>query len=105
MFMYFFKHFRKLLKLGLSKLFKTTKSFRVWCGMVFSLPLLPPEDIGSTWNKIRGRQFPFSASEKANLLKFKKYVDAQWIQKISPAELSVSLLERRTNNDVECFNR
>ncbi len=81
--------FRNVMKIGLSKLYKTHRKFKSWVNMVFSLPLLPASDICEAWEFLKTEKFSISHLEKKMIAKLKQYIERQWIHGVGPSCLSV----------------
>lgn len=76
-----------------------------WCRLLFSIPLLPAEEIRQMWNKtLRFRVIEFETNEltiKFNRLK--NYYHRYWMTIIEPSEISVYDLAAATNNGSVSF--
>ncbi len=97
--------FRNLMKIGLSKVYKTNRKFKAWVHMVFCIPLLPAEKIVVVWDFLKTEKFSAPPLEKQMIARLKVYMERQWILGVGPACLSVCGCENRTNNSAETFNR
>ena len=99
--------FRNLKSKGLAKKYRT-REFRKWARKVMCLPLLPAEEIQGAWDELRrtGVNFPtFKRHDRANLARFKLYVDKQWMgDNFDHENLSVFQLVNATNNATESLN-
>ena len=79
--------------------------FSAWCSKVFALPLLPADRIELGWNGFKNATIAgLNTAEKRALRQFRSYVTQQWTVRVTPDVLSVFGNDRRTNNDLECFN-
>ncbi len=97
--------FRNIGRKGLLRAFKTNREFRQWCGLVFSLPLLPEDFIDSAWAQVKEMPLGLEPHEEPLATHLKDYMEAQWIRGIGPAALTVAFNSRRTNNEAEVTNR
>ena len=71
-----------------------------------ALVLLPPDLILAGFERLMAVDFPnYSAADRANIFKFKKYMRKTWINQFSPEVLSVFGLENATNNGAESFHK
>ncbi len=98
--------FRNIAKRGLVVAFRTNRRFKGWALKVMGLPLLPADKIMDAWNELRDEiSSSLSHHEKRYLAEFKRYINTYWMQGVGPHVISVAHSSRRTNNEVESFNR
>lgn len=67
-----------------------------------SLPLVPPGNIPEAVNFIFQN---ISPENDVVLQPFIRYIRTQWLQRVTPAKISVYGLSRRTNNNLESAHR
>lgn len=91
---------------GLTVAFRSNRRFKRWCLMTMALPLLPSDKIPEAWSSLQQEQVAsLSAYEKRQWEELKRYIDDYWLHTIGPDIISVAFAPRRTNNDVERFNK
>ncbi len=98
--------FKNINTRGLSVPFKTNRRFKRWCLMAMALPLLPADSILEAWDGLQQEPVASLAShEKRQWAALKRYIEEYWLQQVGPHIISVAFAPRRTNNDVERFNK
>ena len=96
--------FRNLQKLGLRNLYRDNEIFKRHVKLFMALPLLPTNDIRSTYDELSRQILPITSTEKSLFSKFKKYILRFWLNQIGPEKLSVFGVRRKTNNNLESFH-
>ncbi len=98
--------FKKINNKGLTIPFRTNRRFKRWCLMAMALPLLPPDKIMEAWASLRQDPVASLASyERRQWVELQNYIEEYWLHTIGPNIISVAFAPRRTNNEVERFNK
>ena len=95
--------FRRLKRIGLTKLYNANATVHLLLKQFMSLHLIPHEKIESQFTRLKAEllQLKLTPVEMAMLDEFFKYFDDTWIVMWSPAKWSVFMQFVRTNNDCE----
>ena len=98
--------YRKVTNLGLTKVYKENESFRNWVRKLMALVLLPAESIAPTYEMLASEPVQtLTLCEKHKLENLKTYYKKYWLKQVGSQKLSVFGLRRKTNNDLEIYNR
>ncbi len=95
---------KKIQKLGLSKLYMTNKDFQKYVRTTMSLPYLPSSEIQSASEQLSLIHFDTSPVNMTQIKKFRKYIRTYWLNTVTPEKLSVFNFVRGTNNDCEAYH-
>ena len=98
--------YRRVSKLGLTKVYKENESFHNWVKTLMALVLLPPDSIVPTYGILASEPVQMlTLCEKHKLNNLKTYYKKYWLKQVGSQKLSVFGLRRKTNNDLEIYNR
>ena len=98
--------YRKVTKLGLSKVYEENKSFHNWVKRLMALALLPTDSITPTYEMLASEPIQMlTLCEKHKLNKLKTYYKKYWLKQVGSQKISVFGLRRKTHNDLEIYNR
>ena len=90
---------KRISKKGLSGEYHKNKSFKEWVQRLFCLPFLPSDKIQNEYNDLSNEEIVFASSDLKNkFIAFKSYYNRFWIEKVTPAWLSVFSSTSSTNN-------
>ena len=95
--------YERILKIGLSKLYKTNKTFKKWIQNLMALPFLPEEQIRSTNLSLELPLLGLLDSEKELVKIFRSNFNRTWIN--GNVNLSVFYFEKATNNGEESYHK
>ena len=98
--------YRKVNTLGLAGLCKENESFHSWVKKLMALVLLPAESIAPTYEMLASEPVQMlTVCDKEKLGKLKSYYNKYWLKQVGSEIMSVFGLRRKTNNDLEIYNR
>ncbi len=95
---------KKIQKLGLSKLYQSNADYKKYVKKLMSLPYLPSAEISPAADQLFASTFEVSQHLQSQNKKLTKYIRRFWLGTITPDKLSVFDLPRGTNNDLESFH-
>ena len=95
--------YERILKIGLSKLYKTNKTFKKWIRNLMAVPFLPEEEIRSTYFSLELPLLGLLDSAKELVKLFISYFNRTWIN--GNVNLSVFYYEKATNNGAESYHK
>ena len=98
--------YRKLTKLGMTHLYKDNENLRKWVRNLMALVLLPAENIEPTFRILSSQSISnLTTTQHCKVQQLKTYYKKYWLKQVGCEKMSVFALRRKTNNDMEIYNR